>query len=113
MTCEADKVETIFGSSASGTSVVGYCNYHRGWLTVPQLKAKRCLEKGCGRLEKCESPFWQERERKKEVKRFKREAGIPPYEKVAVRTNRAGNVVGVAREGRVKTARKRKKEDMI
>ena len=99
MKCEQEKVQTIFGNVAKGTKVVAYCHYHRAWMTLPELKRKECLQRGCGRLSKCEdNPFWKQRERKRKRKQMKKEAGIPVYEKVNMRTNHKGEIIGIETE---------------
>lgn len=100
MKCELEKVQTIFGHEANGTSVVAYCHYHRQWMTVPEMKRKLCLQKGCNRFSPCEdNPYWEQRERKKRRKQMKKKAGIPAYEKVVIKTNHAGEIIGIERKG--------------
>ena len=96
MNCpEAEMVQTIFGHEAKGTAVVAFCHYHRAFMTVPEMKRKKCLQKRCNRLEKCDCNFWIERERKKERKRLKKEAGIPVYQRVKVKTDHNGEIIGI------------------
>ena len=96
MRCELDKVVTIFGHEARGTKVIAYCHYHHAWMTLPEVTRKQCVQKGCNRLSKCEdNPYWQQRERKKKRKQMKKEAGIPVYEKVTMRTNHNGEIIGI------------------
>ena len=99
MKCELDKVVTIFGHEARGTKVIAYCHYHHAWMTLPEVTRKQCVQKGCNRLSKCEdNPYWQQRERKKKRKQMKKEAGIPVYEKVIMRTNHNGEIIGIEKE---------------
>jgi len=41
---------------------VGYCYYHKTGLTARQLKAKKCLMKGCNALRRWDHPYWEARE---------------------------------------------------
>ena len=93
---EAEKVQTIFGREANVTAVVGFCHYHRAFMTVAEMKRKRCLQKGCNRMSRVDGhPFWEQRDRKKKRKQLKKEAGIPVYEKVNMRTDHNGEIIGI------------------
>lgn len=62
-------LRTLFGTEALESKCVGYCWYHKKWVTVQQLKQKECLRKQCNRFEKKEHPYWEEREKKKQMKK--------------------------------------------
>ena len=76
---------TLFGSEASTDKIVGFCRLHRVHLTAKQVETKQCSEKRCRSLKKWECPYWQDKERRKELRRMKKEAGIPPWQKVKIK----------------------------
>lgn len=96
--CEKSEnaVPSMFGGMIDRSRAVAYCYYHHAHLTEKQLKKKRCLGKGCSALKKMEHPYWEQRERRDLLKKLKREAGIPVWKKVAVKTNHDGEVIGIA-----------------
>lgn len=54
------------------TSCVGYCRYHKYYLTEKQLKRKGCLKKQCKRLLRLDkNPFWKKREEIKNARKQK------------------------------------------
>ena len=55
--------------------VIGYCHLHKCRITVRQMKARQCLQKQCGRLQRYEEhPYWVQRAKQKaEKKERKRE----------------------------------------
>ena len=96
---EVEKVQTIFGHEAKVTAVAAFCHYHRAFMTVSEMKRKKCLQKGCNRMSRVDGhPFWEQRDRKKKRKQLKKEAGIPVYEKVTMRTNHNGEIIGIEKE---------------
>lgn len=84
---------TLTGQIASETRIVGYCRLHKCYLTLTQMRNKQCLQKNCFRLMKHDNPFWEQRERKKELRQLKKEQGISPWEKVEIRTDRNGDLL--------------------
>lgn len=88
-------LRTLYGGKIEETRAVGYCWHHHAYLTAKQLKKKECLLKGCGALKRLDNPYWEQRERKDRVKQMKKEAGIPAYRKVRMRTNHKGEVIGI------------------
>ncbi len=58
----------LIDGNLSSQKVVGYCRYHRGYLTVKQIRVHKCLTRQCVRLRKIPCEFWDKRaERKKKV----------------------------------------------
>ena len=58
-------VHGLYHTEISERRVVGYCHYHRCYVTVTQLRQKECLKKQCNALERKEHEFWRQRELKK------------------------------------------------
>ena len=53
--------------------MAGYCYKHHKWLTVGQIKYKKCLGKTCHYFRKNEEhPWWKQRELKKVEKKTHR-----------------------------------------
>lgn len=42
--------------------IVAYCRYHKCSMTLPQMRQRECLRKGCGALRKDDHPYWKSRE---------------------------------------------------
>ena len=61
-----------FYASYSANSCA-YCWKHHLALTPKQLKRKRCLEKHCDALGKCDHPYWLKREKRKEQRAARKE----------------------------------------
>ena len=56
-------LESLYGSTIKKENCVGYCRYHKCYMTVNQLKQKECLRKQCSLLNKREShEYWAQRE---------------------------------------------------
>lgn len=89
---------TLFGSEASTDKIVGFCRLHRVHLTAKQVETKQCSEKRCRSLKKWECPYWQDKAQRKELRRIKKEAGIPPWQKVEIKTDHNGNLVPTMRK---------------
>ena len=87
------KYKTLYGSMVEESKVIGYCRKHRVHLTEGQLHQKECLKKHCNALKKWDVPFWKRRDRIKEIKQIKKEAGIPSWQKVEIRTDHEGNLL--------------------
>lgn len=65
---------SIFGHELKNPAA--YCKYHKGSLSVKQIKAKRCLQKQCRHLLKNEEhTYWQYREEVKKIKKERRRCG--------------------------------------
>lgn len=58
-------VLTLNSTETYFSRCVGYCHYHKVYLTQKQLKGKECLKKGCRHLERTGHQFWKEREAKR------------------------------------------------
>lgn len=85
MSQNAKQYKTLWGSETSESKVVGFCRLHRVHLTARQVETKQCAGKGCRSLKKWDCAYWQEKERRKELRRMKKEAGIPPWQKVKIK----------------------------
>ena len=85
--------KTLWGSEVSADKVIGFCRLHRVHLTARQAEVKQCAGKCCRYFKKWDCPYWQEKERRKELRRTKKEAGIPPWQKVETRMDNNGNLV--------------------
>ena len=67
-----DKVVNVFyGCQSWLSNCVGYCKYHKKYLTENQIKTRKCISKNCVHLQKIEHKFWRRRERIKEIRRNK------------------------------------------
>lgn len=80
--------------------VVGFCKKHKAYITVRQIKEKECMEKKCNALRKRDHPYWRRKERMKDLRRQKKELGIPVWEKVQIRTDRNGDLLPKLRKKR-------------
>lgn len=96
------RYRTLWGSETSESKVVGFCRLHRVHLTARQVETKQCSEKCCRSLKKWDCPYWDEKARRKELRRMKKEAGIPPWQKVEIRTDRNGELVPTMRTKKLK-----------
>lgn len=64
----------LFNTESYFSRCVGYCNFHKAYLTAKQLKTKNCLGKQCNALIRQNShPFWLERSLHKLDKRHRKE----------------------------------------
>ena len=93
MSGNGKQYKTLNGTMAAQGNIVAYCRLHKVHLTAPQVKEKECLKKGCRALKKWDCPFWDERERIRKIKQMKKEAGIPSWEKVEIRTDHNGELL--------------------
>lgn len=71
---DTQPVRTLYGSHVEYRTCVGYCSFHRLFVTARQLKQKQCLGKECGFLIKKEHDFWKFRERRLIKKSLKKQA---------------------------------------
>lgn len=76
------KLKVLYGTWTTEDKAVGYCLKHGACVTAQQMKEKECLRKQCGAFRRRKHPFWEQRARMRELKKKKREAGIPPWERV-------------------------------
>lgn len=65
-------VQLLNGSETYFSKTVGYCAYHKRYITSQQLKTKKCLTKNCNRLIKIENKFWESRDEVQISKRLKK-----------------------------------------
>ena len=86
---------TLYGTTATYSKIVGYCRKHKVHLTEPQVRKKGCVRKNCHALKKWDCECWARKDRIKQIKQYKKEAGIPPYQKVEIRTDRDGELLPV------------------
>ena len=57
---------SLQGTYARGRKLVGYCHYHRKYVTINQLKYHQCLRKQCKSLHRFEwHGFWIDRKRRR------------------------------------------------
>ena len=65
--------QTLYGTETTCSRCIGYCKFHKAYVTHNQMKTKQCLQKNCDAFIKNENhQFWIEREQKKEeIKRKK------------------------------------------
>lgn len=90
---EERRYRTLYGTMAAESKIVAYCRLHKIHLTAQQVRTKRCGQKGCNALKKWDCPYWDRKERMREMKRLKKEQGIPAWEKVEIRTDRNGELL--------------------
>ena len=93
MSAQEGSYRTLNGSMALRNNIVGYCRLHRVHLTAAQVRDKDCVSKKCRALKKWDHPYWDHKQRMKEVRKLKKEQGIPSWEKVEIRTDRNGELL--------------------
>ena len=65
--------QTLYHTESTCSRCIGYCKFHKGYVTRKQMKTKQCLQKNCNQLIKnLNHPFWIEREQLKEELKLKR-----------------------------------------
>lgn len=65
-------VECAFNQQAKRSNCVAYCENHKCYLTITQLKNMKCLQKQCRYLSKDTThKFWIERAERRKMKKFK------------------------------------------
>lgn len=49
-------------------SPVAICHFykHRGYLTVNMIKVHGCIKRNCGRLQRLDCQYWEDRKKRKE-----------------------------------------------
>lgn len=67
-----DIIETLNSSQSYFYRAVGYCAYHKRYITKQQLKQKNCLIKQCNRLIQLRHNFWYDKELKSCFKKLKK-----------------------------------------
>lgn len=55
----------LYHTEISERRAIGYCHFHKCYLTATQLKQKECLKKQCDALERHDHEYWRQRELKK------------------------------------------------
>lgn len=63
-----DIVSVLYGSETYYKNCPAYCQFHHKYLTIKQISQKKCLAKQCKCLSKIEHQYWQEREKKKQLR---------------------------------------------
>ena len=64
------QVKGLYSSRINRNRACGYCHYHKCYVTPQHVKAHKCLQKQCDRLQKFEEhEWWKQRERLKEKKK--------------------------------------------
>ena len=63
----------LYGSWIDKKHCVGYCKFHKGYMTFKQIKKKECLQKQCKELERLPHQFWEQRAIKKQKKKIRKE----------------------------------------
>lgn len=69
MTTDNEYVECAHNQIARKSICVGYCVHHKCYLTLNHLKNMKCLQKKCIHLVKIKHKYWEEKERKKKLKK--------------------------------------------
>ncbi len=65
--------QTLYGTESLCSRCIGYCNFHKAYVTHKQMKTKQCLQKNCKAfIKNVNHQFWIEREQKKEEIKLKR-----------------------------------------
>ena len=93
MSTQEGSYRTLNNSMALRSNIVGYCRKHRVHLTGPQVTQKQCVQKHCRALKKWDCGFWEHKQRLKDIRQMKKEAGIPSWQKVEIRTDRNGELL--------------------
>ena len=70
-------VQGLYGSMIKSAKAIGYCKYHRCYLTIATLKNHECLRKQCNAIQKNKcNEYWQQREQKKLTKKINKINGV-------------------------------------
>lgn len=81
---ENGKQYKLFDGSFSGNSCA-YCWKHHKGMTPTQLKSRQCLKRQCGALQRCDHPYWEQREKTKAARRARKERLERQYQEVTSR----------------------------
>jgi len=60
---------SLYGCRANYENCAGFCDLHKCYMTVKQIKRKECLGKQCRHLHKLDHYWWTWRENKKLLKK--------------------------------------------
>lgn len=82
--------KTLYGCESANTCA--FCALHGRSLTPAQMKKHECLRKECSALIKHEHPIWIEREKKKEVRRARKQRLEEKYNALRTETASANRV---------------------
>ena len=77
---ETREYKTFYGSTSKNSCA--YCYKHHKALTPRQLQKRECLKRQCDALQRCDHPYWEQREKKKEQRVARRERLEKMYEEV-------------------------------
>lgn len=78
MTFPTNKYEickTLNGNQTYFFRCVGFCSYHKVYVTVKQAKFKKCAAKHCSAMIRTDHPYWREREIKKQLRKIRKSCG--------------------------------------
>lgn len=65
--------QTLYNSESTCSRCIGYCNFHKAYVTQKQMKTKQCLQKNCDAfIKNANHQFWIEREQKKKELKLKK-----------------------------------------
>lgn len=65
--------QTLYNTESTCSHCIGYCNFHKAYVTQKQMKTKQCLQKNCNAfIKNINHQFWIERQQKKEEKKLKK-----------------------------------------
>lgn len=78
---EKRKQYKLFDGSRSGNSCA-YCWKHHKGMTPKQLQSRQCLKRQCDALQRCDHPYWQQREKTKEARRARKDRLEKQYREV-------------------------------
>ena len=81
---ENRKQYKLFDGSYSSNSCA-YCWKHHKGMTPTQLKSRQCLQRQCPALQRCEHPYWKQREKTKATRRARKERLERMYQEVTSR----------------------------
>ena len=69
--------KTLYNSETFFSRCVGYCNFHKAYITSHQVKTKHCLKKQCDAFIKNPShEFWIQKEMKKAERKRRKEDSV-------------------------------------
>ena len=60
---------SLYGTRANYENCAGFCDLHKCYMTVKQIKKKECLGKQCRHLRKLDHYWWEWRENRKRYKK--------------------------------------------
>ena len=86
------KVPALYETWTTEDKAVGYCWKHKAYVTIRQIREKECMQNGCNAFRKKDHPYWERKERMKDLRKKKKEMGIPVWEKVEMRCDHEGGL---------------------